>query len=234
MPDENLQRSQPQNWFKPFRDNPSAKLAADETVAMILHMEINDSRRNVIAHNMFAVIRKGAKAIGRFIVSFDGNPNDSRSTDIAEYPIENQHDLINEVRNHGLMLGVAVLSGAAPFLSVNTEKPVYCLQTPDNATNEKILERFASETDPNGITAQKVITEVLGLKPDPLATSEINGHRMTMQVSEDLKPTSNLQKAAAELELIKKYGEKPMLELAKKMGYQGEIINQPKTKEHAN
>lgn len=240
MPDK-LNRSQPDKWFMPLKELPSAKLAPGEILASILHMEIENIQRKEIIHNMFAVTRNGNKAIAKFIICHreNGAYCNGHASIVAEYPIENQKELIEEIKDHGLMMGVAVATGASPNLKLDPSKPAFYLQTPEDATNEKILMKFALDNDPLGDTAKQIITTVLGLKAEsgaPQAFTETienlfqTGNTpsttltqpttLTPKQNEDLAPTNNLAKAAKEMELIKKYGKKPMQELAKKMNYQ--------------
>lgn len=220
----NLQRSQPDKWFTPLKKLPTAKLAKNETLASILHIEIETIQPSNINHNLFAVIRKGNKAIARFIITHHENGNycSGHASDIAEYPIENQKDLIEEVRNHGLMVGIAVASKTSPNLKLDPSKPAFYLETPENATNDKILMRFAMDNDPQGETAKQIITTVLGLKETQGAQQTFTEAILTTlakKENEGIK-TNNLAKAAKELELINKYGKKQIQELARKINYQ--------------
>ena len=228
MPNE-LKRSQPDKWFEPFHELPDAKLATNETLAMILHMEIENKTNNQIAHNLFAVVRKGNKAIGRFIICHsEGNHIcEAHASNIAEYPIENQQELIEEVRNHGLMMGVAVASGASPNLKLDTSKPAFYLQTPENATNKGVIAKFAENNDPEGEVAKQIIATTLGLTQTSYPTLKNLNESLfptlktvSPKANEGMAATNNLAKAAKEMELIKKYGKKPMQELAKKMKYE--------------
>ncbi|MFH0767705.1 MAG: hypothetical protein V1920_06400 [Bacillota bacterium] len=233
MPDK-LNRSQPDKWFMPFRRLQTATLAPDETLAMILYFEI-ESQNETIAHNMFLIVRKGNKAIARNIISLNNNEN--LADDLAEYPIENEKDLVEEIRNHGLMIAAMLASNSDQSIKLNTEVPAFYMQTPSFATNAETVEKLNEDNDPRGNSAKEAIFNILGLNQTSLkinsktGQAELNhsinfqneailGHPMTMQVHEDLKATTNLQKAAAEMALIKKYGKKPMQELAKKMNYQ--------------
>lgn len=228
MPNE-LKRSQPDKWFAPFHELSDSKLASDETLAMILHMEIGNKIDDKIAHNLFAVVRKGNKAIGRFIIchSESNGVYEGHANDIAEYPIENQQELIEEIRNHGLAMGVAIAGGASEKLKLNTNKPAFYLQTPENATNMGVMAKFAENNDPQGETAKQVITTVLGLSQLSYpALKNLNESlfptlkTVSPKAKEGMAATNNLAKAAKEMELIKKYGKKPMQELAKKMKYE--------------
>lgn len=220
----NTQKSQPQNWYTPFREMPSATLASDETLAMILHVEIQNKQKKEVAHSLFAVVRKGNIASARYIVCHGDNDGfcAGHAQEIAQYPIENEKELIEEVRNQGLMMCVMLLQEPADFpLTMDINKPAFYLKTPPNATNSEILSRFAQDTDPQGAMAKEVITQTLGLKK---AAIKPNAKELTPQ--EDLtKKAETLKAAAIEEDLVKRFGKKKMTELAQKMNYHGQIIN---------
>ena len=224
-----LTRSQPDKWITPMRDVPNTKLNPDETLTMILHFETIKNNTK-IDHTMFAVIRKGNKVIGRNIVSHDegnGFICQGHAHDFVEYPIENQKELIKEVRNHGLAVAIALATGVSTEIKLNIEHPAFYLQTPENSTNAGVMAKFAENKDPQGETAKQVITDVFGLREAAFpqltnlakklfATSTTPVKKETKET----KATNNLAKAAKELELINKYGKKAIQTLAKKMNYE--------------
>ena len=57
--------SQPQNWINPFRPLTTTKLAPDEKIALVMHYEVLHEGTDDKTQTVFAVIRKGNKAIAR-------------------------------------------------------------------------------------------------------------------------------------------------------------------------
>ena len=228
MPD-GLKRSRPQDWFMPFR-SASAALAADETPALIMHMEVLSDKSPVVSHTIFTVVRKGNKAIARNIVAHgDGSGTccEGHADDIAEYPIENELDLVNEIKTHGLMLGSLLVEKTVPHLHLNTELPVFCMQTPTNVTNTEILTKFTEDTRPEGTVAKAVIKRVFQLDQTNATTNHThsnpspqNSVTLAPKQNNDLAAANNLARAAKEMELIKKYGKKKIQDLARKMNYE--------------
>ena len=218
-----LTRSQPDKWMIPMRHVNSTQLNPDETLAMILHFEV--MKGSELNHTMFAVIRKGNKVIARNILAHDhgdGTICQGHADDFAEYPIENQKELIEEVRNHGLSVAIALATGVRNELKLNLEHPAFYLQTPEKGTNAGVLAKFAENKDPMGAVAKKVITSVFGLKQAafPQLTNLAEKLFATSTSVGGGKETNNLAKAAKELELINKYGKKQIQALARKMNYE--------------
>lgn len=231
----NTNRSQPQNWFMPLRPSPSATLASDEQLAMVLHYEVLNTAEKTKTHTLFTVVRKGDKAVARSIMSH-GNDTGycaGHAEDIAEYPIADVAKLVEETRSHGLMMAVMLMQEPSSFhLKLDVNKPAYYLQTPNGATNAEIITKMMEDNDPVGDIAKQVIISVLGL--NQVSSSAPAAVVVSPIQNESLSPEKALEKAAIESDLIKRFGKKKMTDLAKKMNYNGQIINKGNTKTHVN
>jgi hypothetical protein len=94
---------------------------------------------------------------------------------------------------------------------------------------------FAADKQPKGDIPKQVITNVLGLGRfmpqeiiDAIKEKEENFQIAPVDTRPPKKTGNNLEKAAKEMELIKKYVKKNIQELAKKINYKGELINKTK------
>jgi hypothetical protein len=237
------QRSRPLDWFMPFKPSHAA-IERDEALASILHFQVNNTKIGETMHSIFVVVRKGDKAIARYIISHEDAVNGvctGHGEDFAEYPIEEVNALVDEVRDHGLMIGSLVAQNQDPSKNyLEMAGPAFYMKIPEGITNTDILEKFKQDTQPEGETPKRVVTKVLGLNQDmpPVLSPFVqeNGAVMEKEKNEALSATSNLERAAKEMELVKKYGKKQMDELAKKMNYQwaSKKTIKTKTKSHAN
>lgn len=234
-------RSQPDKWFNPFKHKESPKLATNENVAMIVHFEVINKIENDTSHCMFMVVRKENKAIARTIIVHNGDKGlcEGHADDVAEYPIENEETLAEEIKNYSLEMAQMLANEDEDYpLRVNTAKPVFYLKTPKNNTNEDMLKAFEENTAPEGIIPKQVIAATLGLGKTqqkvqiPMQTNEEINEKINKSIKAS-KEINKLQNEAKEKELIKKFGKKRMLQLAKRMNYQGAILNKTKTKTHA-
>ena len=240
MPNNFLKRSQPQNWFSPFRKT-NTKLTSDEILASLLHFKVRLIEKNEIAQTIFMVVRKGNKAVARNII-FHGMADEGcqgHADDIAEYPIEDIKDLINEVKEHSVMMATKLAKGGDPELEMEGDPTLY-MEVPINATREEIVEHLLEDTDPMGKEIKNEIIQILGLDQNNKEVSAIPSKEEVEQMvkiaaeKNEAKAVTNLAKAALEMDLIKKYGKKQMEELAKKMKYKGEVINKSKSTAHVN
>jgi hypothetical protein len=236
------QRSQPDKWFMPFKPS-HASLEADEQLASILHYEVDNAKTGQKMHTIFVVVRKGDSAIARHILCHEDNSMycPGHADDFAKYPIADTNALVEEVRDHGLMLGGLIAEEEDPQLShLKMNGPAFYMGIPEGVTNTDILEKFAMDTNPLGAKPKEVVTKTLALaesRPPVLSPFvQENIAAMEKEKNEALSATNNLARAAKELELVKKYGKKQMDELAKKMNYQWASKKpiKTKTKSHAN
>lgn len=226
----NLERSQPDKWFEPFRKNESATLADDERLAFVLAYEVlytnNDSETAI---NMFIVVEKNGKAIARSIVAHANSKGvcQGHSDDFAEYDAKDIKTLIEETKNHGITMAQMLANGntKAP-LKINTNNPLVGLQPPKPLNKTEcaaLAEELINKQELNGSDTFKVrqaIVLTLGLNES--APSALVVAPVKPPVDENL---NNLERAAQELALIDKFGKKKMEELAKKMNYKGAVLN---------
>lgn len=211
--------SQPDKWFSNLTPLENTKLASDETIAMVMHYEMFTilPKLKTKTHSVFAVIRKGNKVIARNYhcheilgkIMF----SKGKGTNIAEYPIENEKELIEELTSDALEIGKMLAIEKDIPLKLNTAQPAFLIITPSNSTNKRLLEIFAKDKAPEGDIGKKVITNLLGLEKIPSTPTKKK------------QTKTNLERAKEETDLIKKYGKKRILNLAKKIYYKGETIN---------
>lgn len=222
-------KSRPQDWETTANTEPSATLAQDETVAMVMHFNATDKDGDQ-THVLFTVVRKGDKAIAKNIMVHESSfgPMAAHAHKLAAYPIENELDLVKEVRNHGLLMAMMLANDPAAPVKLDPNGAVFFTQVPKSGTNAGLLENFNQDTQPEGVMAKRIITEVLGLKPKVEMTM-----KMSPKQNESMSDAQALAKAAIEQDLIKRFGKKKIVELAKKMDYKGVTINKS-TKSHAN
>lgn len=222
-----------------IRPLQSATLASDETLASVLHFEIEDTAKRIINHTLFAVVRKGNKAIGRTLVCHEDENGlcNGHAADMAESPIEQENELIAELTAHGLMVPKQLMEMNHQTLKVVMEHPAFFIKSPKNSTTEGLLSKLAEDQDPDAETAKAVIVKVFGLlgKLTPNQPSEVSPLSPIPSAKDiALKDTNNLEKAAKEMELIKKFGKAAMEKLAKSMNYEGQVINKTKLNSNAS
>lgn len=229
----NPHRSQPDKWLVPFRKLNSATLAPDEQLAFVLYFEVKYRKDNDKAHNMFIVVRKGDKAIARNVVAHGNDVGycQGHADEVAEYDIKDTETLIDEIKNHGILMATMLAQEGPNFpLTIDTTKPIIAIQPPITETRAGIVNRLLSEAakTPEAREPHQVIIGVLGLNEIPLATQVAPEPVTEKVIDPETQKLNNLEKAAKEMELIKKFGKKNMEELAKRMNYQGEVINKIK------
>jgi hypothetical protein len=246
-----IHRAYPEKWFIPFKPIAQAALAADESIAMAMMFTTQHPDGKDLAHAIFTVIRKGNKVIGRNIISHINPDGQSyckgHADDCAEYDAVDESKLIDELRETVFGFGARMLADKNSPITMDPSKPIYYIQTPVGATKEEVVERMDEDNNPEGEIPKQVLQRVLGLTPDSSPTRTTKGAeslddylkrtvpgaqkiQLTPKENESTAPLNNLANAAKEMELIKKYGKKKIQDLAKKINYNGAIIN--KNKKH--
>lgn len=220
-----INRSQPDKWTIPFQNTETIKLEENERLAMIMHYEVKDKTKNSTLHTMFAVIRKGDKSIAKNIINNNGKIS---ARNMAEYPIQNENELMEEVKELGLQIGI-LLAEENQIFETNFEKPVFVFHTEQPKTKKEILEIFSRDKNKNGIIAKQIITETLGLNEE-IKEIEKKKKIKIPKINKQKEKKEKILKKNKEKELIKKFGRKQMEELAKKIKYRGEILNKKSPK----
>lgn len=222
-----IEKTHPELWFREFRPVNTAKLANDEKLRMVLMFKIINKKSKEEHDLIMSVVEKGNKAIVKNITTEKNKKDENGHTiqikpevhDVAEYPIEDVSDLIDEAFNQGITLAKMIANNNNQF-SIDTNKPLFAMKIPPNQTKETIVEHMAEDDKPEGEPAKTIIKNILGLEEEITNTTIIPAKENQSFQTQKIE----LQKEAEEL-LIKKYGRKNILDLARKINYKGKIIN---------
>jgi len=156
----------PQKWFSPFQKLNTPKLQKDETLAMALSFDIEDTDNKKTIHNIFTVIRKDNKAIARATICHIKPEGfcKGHGANIAEYPIENEKELIKELRNFAEMAGTKLLTPEDNIKYKTKENnPITYLEVPKDGNNTKTVMKLIEDNTPNTEVSKMILIETLGL-----------------------------------------------------------------------
>lgn len=222
----------PEKWLKPFREIESGKLAKDEQLASFLIFGIiNKTTMKEENHALFAVVKKGNKALGRVVYS-SMHPNSKSfaftgASEFAEYPVEDVDTLIKETQEAAISFAVKMHQENIGK-DIDLDKPMFGLIIRENASLEGIVEDL-SKIDNNMFEIPKQIAlELLGLNDLTADANRFNNLMANIPVLDPILIKSEFVKISEEQELIKKYGFRKIQKLAQKINYCGEIVNKQK------
>ena len=222
----------PEKWLKPFREIESGKLAKDEQLASFLIFGIiNKTTMKEENHALFAVVKKGNKALGRVVYS-SMHPNSKSfaftgASEFAKYPIEDVDTLIKETQEAAINFAVKMHQENIGK-DIDLDKPMFGLIIRENASLEGIVEDL-SKIDNNMFEIPKQIAlELLGLNDLTADANRFNNLMANIPVLDPILIKSEFVKISEEQELIKKYGFRKIQKLAQKINYCGEIVNKQK------
>ncbi|MFA5068049.1 MAG: hypothetical protein WC466_08475 [Candidatus Izemoplasmatales bacterium] len=222
----------PEKWLKPFREIESGKLAKDEQLASFLIFGIiNKTTMKEENHALFAVVKKGNKALGRVVYS-SMHPNSKSfaftgASEFAEYPVEDVDTLIKETQEAAINFAVKMHQENIGK-DIDLDKPMFGLIIRENASLEGIVEDL-SKIDNNMFEIPKQIAlELLGLNDLTADANRFNNLMANIPVLDPILIKSEFVKISEEQELIKKYGFRKIQKLAQKINYCGEIVNKQK------
>lgn len=223
----NTNRSMPENWHTPWIKLPTAKMAADEEIAMLSRFAVKSQEHEFTAHTIFMVVRKGDKAIGRTVIvhANDEGYNNGTAHDFVTYPISNVEALVEEIKHYTIAMGQRVLEENGD-LQLDMSEPGIFMFPPEGTTKQMIATKMEKEMPEELEQAAEVMIKVLGLKNKVTTKPTSNPNMvMTMTVQDEAAKKAVEDKRIAEEALIKKYGKKKMEELARTINYKGALIN---------
>ena len=225
----------PEKWLKPFREIESGKLAKDEQLASFLIFGIiNKTTLKEENHALFAVIKRGNKALGRVVYS-SMHPNSKSfaftgASEFAEYPVEDVDTLIKETQEAAISFAVKMHKENIGK-DIDLDKPMFGLIIRENASLEGIVEDLSKIDNDMFEIPKQIALELLGLNDLSARTGKFSNLLANIQNRPVLDPIvikSKFIKISEEQELIKKYGFKKIQKLAQKINYCGEIVNKQK------
>jgi hypothetical protein len=222
----------PEKWLKPFREIKSGKLAQDEQLAsFVIFAIINRTTLKEENYALFAVIKKGNKALGRVIYS-SMHPNLKSfafkgASEFAEYPIEDTDTLIKETQEAAIGFAMK-LHKEDKNKDINFDKPLFGLQVRENASSESILDDLGKIDNDMFEIPKQIVMELLGLNDLTVGISKFSNLMANIPALDPILIKSEFVKISEEQELIKKYGFKKIQKLAQKINYCGEIVNKQK------
>jgi len=209
----------PERWSSANqKQHTNAILENGEEISSLLFMEaIGNTPNESEMYLLFLTFNTKETAMGRFV--FHHIPsNETRVTDLIEYPVEDHAELIQEFQEHTTELVMAIMNDPTAPMKLNMDKPTLIIAC-RNASTKALIEKMEEETDPLKIEALDKVKKLLFKKETkkPVIGFKTNHKTYT-------KPVLVIDEA----KLVKKYGLKNMQKLAKDMNYHGLLINKTK------
>ena len=226
MPNPN--KAHPNKWL--HKELESTFLTPDERLAFAMYFEIARKDKGNPSHTIFIVVQKGDKAVARNVILHGNSIGHcaGHSHNIAEYDATEIDTLIDEVQNHGLLMGTMLANDNSPSFpfTIDTSKPIIAIKPPASQSHSDIANHLLSTGASVNNAAKQIIINTLGLNRLESPTIVANPSP-TFTSAEVIADTAmnNLEKAAKEMDLIKKFGKRNMEKLAKQMKYSGEVLN---------
>jgi hypothetical protein len=233
----------PNNWIFPGEQIFDQTLKPNQEIKMIVYFKIDNTITNLTGHIIYSVIKEENKVTGRLTIAMDDQTgfDGGRSYKIVEYPIENEKELKGEIKEAAIQLITIFLKEKANnpnfHLIFDTKNPLMIMELKNTKALIESIRDYKAPLNPQ----QRQLFEIIfGLedKPENQITIENKTEKKIQEIinptNNSIKQINNLEKAATEKKLIKKYGRAKMLKLAKQINYKGEILNKSKTKIHVN
>lgn len=218
----------PSKYKKEWTDDDHTKIKSDEKLVSITGYQVIDRENDSKTDIFFYVVEKGNKAIAKSLMHRNG---DSKVSIAAEYPIEDSVILQEEIQDKTLTVAAIMIHEQEnndgivedTSLTVNVKVPGFStIKIP----NYKALITQLKENPVLANHYLPILNNAFGITDKSNAITEMI---MTLQVDPNAKPEvigkSAEEKKREEQALIKKFGKKNIEDLAKKINYKGEIVN---------
>lgn len=227
-----MQKQHPDKWLSPYKDIENIKIKEDENLLMILAFSAEEES-GIKEDTIFLVIEKENNIIAKLAIKHtkDGETCDGCSRELAEYPIEDKENLINEIGMMGsqiLMELVLTRISNSKGVKINIENQPFLFESKNQKFNKEELIKEIEKTPKIGSLKENII-DVLGLKEasiNEMPSKRISLNEITPDIAKEREFKRTPEgKLRTEKDIIAKFGKKNIEKLAKAMGYKGITIN---------
>lgn len=239
----------PQKWHNEFKDVHGPAVGPNEIVRAVVYIpftvgKVEDTSTLIHSESIFYIVRTPTELIARNLKSHQhpGAQEDHTSiSEIARYPLEDELAFKQELGDRAMSIGQEMANGTIPLFAIDkTRHPLAVNNANLDTTADFIKYLEQDENDDEGMkeTSGRVL-QLLGLKTARTTAIATAKEKLTTQKTltnaEKMVMTYEIQKASEgktpeelkieEEALIAKYGRENIESLAKKINYNGELIN---------